>query len=162
MDFASIFLVISGTLVGLTSGILFDFSITIVPSLRALTAKQHIEAMQVINVKIVNLFFLVCFMGPVIFLPFTTYLHREAEQFPMLIIASALYIVGVIGVTVVGNIPLNNQLETVNLNQLSEEEAEPIRQDYQGVNARWMKWHTVRTVVSIMTTILILVICLSR
>lgn len=64
MTFENTILVVGGTLMGLLAGLLSVFSFAIVPALRSLNAKQHLAAMQAINVKIVNAVFLIIFFGP--------------------------------------------------------------------------------------------------
>jgi uncharacterized membrane protein len=47
------------------------------------------------------------------------------------------------------NIPLNNQLAKIDVNRLSEPEADRIRKEFQGPGAPWMRFHTVRTLAAI-------------
>jgi uncharacterized membrane protein len=61
-----------------------------------------------------------------------------------------------------GNIPLNNQLDKVNANQVVEGEADRVRTDFQGAGSAWMRWHNVRTIASILATALVFIACLSK
>jgi uncharacterized membrane protein len=162
MNFENIVLVTGGTLSALLAGLMFTFSNTVVPSLRAVSAREHIRIMQVINVKILNPVFMVVFMGPNLVLPLAAYLLRNGAEFPYLLAASALHIIGVLGVTGGGNVPLNNALDKVEVDRISDAEAERVRQDHQGVGSRWMMLHNVRTVASIVATILIFIACLVK
>jgi uncharacterized membrane protein len=160
--FESIVLVIGGTLSGLLAGLLFTFSNTIVPSLRAVSAREHIRIAQAINVKILNPIFMITFMGPSLILPLAAFLLRAGAEFPYLVTASALQIIGVFGVTGGGNVPLNNALDKVDVNGISDAEAEQIRQNYQGVGSRWMNLHIIRTLAATIATVLVFIACLVR
>lgn len=139
---------VGGTLTGLLAGLFSVFSFAIVPGLRSLNAKQHLAAMQAINVKIVNAVFLIIFLGPSGLLPLAAFLHRS----PLLWLAAALHVIGVNGVTIAGNVPLNDRL--------AEADAERPRQDFQGKGARWMRLHHLRTLAATAATVLAFIACL--
>lgn len=162
MTFENIVLVISGTLTGLLAGVFYAFDVAIVPALRKAKGTQHIAVMQAINDKIKNPVFFLSFFGPTILLPLAAYLHRGAGQFPLLLVAAVLHIIGANGVTIAGNIPLNEQLDKVNTEQLSEAEADRIRQEFQGQGAAWIRYHRIRTLTSTAATALIFIVCLSK
>jgi len=73
-----------------------------------------------------------------------------------------LHIVGVNGITIVGNVPLNNGLAKVNVDKLSETEAEQIRGTYHGQGSSWMRLHNLRTLVAVVATATIFIVCLSN
>jgi uncharacterized membrane protein len=152
MTFAQVILISGGMLSGLLAGLLFGFSVAVIPGLRVVPPKYHIAVMQAINEKIKNPIFLASFVGPTFLLPLSVYLYREEAGFPWLLGAAALHILAVNGVTLLGNVPLNDQLGTVKLDQVSDETAEQIRKDYHGGGALWMRWHMVRTIASALAT----------
>jgi uncharacterized membrane protein len=162
MTFENIVLVVGGTLTGLMAGLFYAFNVAFVPALRAIKGTQHIAAMQAVNKKIENPVFFLSFFGPTLLLPLAAYLHRGTEQFVWLVAAALLHIIGANGVTVAGNIPLNKGLDKVNADQLSEAEAERIRTEFEGPGSPWMRFHNIRTLMSIAATALVLVACLSK
>jgi uncharacterized membrane protein len=162
MTFENIVLVVGGTLTGLLAGVFYAFNVAFVPTLRHLKAKQHIETMQVINAKIKNPVFFLSFFGPTILLPLAAFLNRSTAEFPLLVMAALLHIIGSDGVTIAANIPLNEALDKVDVSQISEAEAEKIRQDFQGPGSSWMRFHAVRTLAATAATALIFIVCLSR
>lgn len=162
MMIGNVVLVIAGTLTGLLAGLFYTFNVGIVLALRSVNPKAHIEVMQQINTKIENMVFFPSFFGPTILLPLATFLHRDSSQFPLLLIASILHIVGANGITIARNIPLNRELARMDVNQISAEEAEIIRQDFQKVGSAWMRWHNIRTVASILATVLIFIACIIK
>jgi len=162
MTLENIVLVIAGTLTGLLAGVFYAFNVAIVPALRSIKGTQHIAAMQAINEKIENPVFFLSFFGPSVLLPLAAYLHRDGPQFPLLVAAAALHIIGANGVTVAGDIPLNNKLAKLDISQLSEAEADRIRQEFQGPGSPWMRFHNLRTLAAIAATARIFIVCLSK
>jgi uncharacterized membrane protein len=161
MSLENIILVLAGTVTGLSAGVYYTFNVGVVPALRDISPKAHIEFMRLLNVRIENPLFFLSFFGPAILLPLSAYLFRERDMFLLLVIAALLHIVGVISVTGVGNIPLNSKLADVDLNAISAEEADKIRREYQGPGTPWMRWHTVRTLAGTAATALIIIAALS-
>ncbi|MBL8163693.1 MAG: DUF1772 domain-containing protein [Anaerolineae bacterium] len=159
MPIINVLIIFVGTVSGLLAGLLFGFSTAVIPGLRAMPARQHIAAMQAINVKIVNPVFLLSFLGPTILLPLAAWLQREGAAFPWLLAAALLHIVGVNGVTIAGNVPLNDALDNVDAARMADDEAERIRQAYHGAGARWMVLHHVRTAASVTATALTFAAC---
>lgn len=162
MSFENIVLVLGGTLTGLMAGVFYTFNVAIVPAFRSIKGAYHIKSMQAINLKIKNPVFFLSFFGPTLLLPLAAYLHRETAQFPFLVTAAALHIIGANGVTIVGNIPLNERLDRVDVSSLSEAEAEQIAQEFQGQGSRWMRFHNLRTLASITAAALVLIACLTE
>ena len=162
MTLENIVLVIGGTLTGLMAGLFYAFNVAVVPALRHVKGTQHIATMNAINDKIKNPVFFLSFFGPTVLLPLAAYLHRGTESFPLLVGASLLHILGANGVTIVGNIPLNEKLAKVDAHQLSEAEADKIRQDFQGPGSPWMRFHNRRTLAAIVATALVFIVCLMK
>jgi uncharacterized membrane protein len=162
MTFDNLILIAGGTLTGLLAGVFYTFNVAVVPALRAVKGTRHIATMQAINDKIKNPVFFLSFFGPTILLPLAAYLHRGGAQFPLLVAAALLHIIGANGVTIVGNIPLNERLDKVDVEQLSEAEADHIRTEFQGRGSPWMRFHNIRTLTSIAATALVLIACLSK
>lgn len=157
MSIENIILVVGGILTGLLAGLFYTFEVAVVPALRRLKAAHHITAMQLINVKILNPAFFLTFFGPTILLPLAAFMHRGGPQFLPLLAAALLHIIGVNGITIVGNVPLNDRLAELDVAQLSDTEAERARDDYHGSGARWMRLHTLRTAAGILATGLVFI-----
>ncbi|HEX2622345.1 MAG TPA: anthrone oxygenase family protein [Phototrophicaceae bacterium] len=162
LTFENIVLVIAGTLTGLSAGVYYTFNVAVMPALRAIRGKQHIAMMQAVNIKIQNPVFFLSFFGPTVLLPLAAWQNRDLAEFPLLVAAALLHIVGVNGVTVVGNIPINDKLEKINTDHLSEEEADQIREEFHGTASAWMRLHNIRTITATLATALVLIACLSK
>jgi uncharacterized membrane protein len=147
----SIVLFITILFSGLVAGLLYSYSCSVNPGLKALSDKEYLHAMQSINRAIQNPVFFISFMGLLLLLPLCSWLsYKQATAIPFMyvLIAAIVYIVGVIGVTVVGNIPLNNQLEKFNLTNADAAQITDMRLRFEGA---WVSWHTVRTGASIIS-----------
>jgi len=148
----SLFLAI--LLTGLSAGLFYAWEVSVIPGTKRIPDRSYLETMQSINRAILNPAFFVVFFGSLLFLLVNSYLqYKEAVNLSFWIIAGATitYLIGTIGVTVMGNIPLNEALDAVNLNDLKSIELHHTRMAYEG---KWNQWHSVRTVFSVLAFIL--------
>lgn len=146
--FELITFITTGILTTLTAGTFFGYAISVNGALHKLKDDEYVRAMQAINVVIQNSVFLFCFMGPILLLPLSTILALDnPTQFWLLLIAAALYIVGVFGVTAFGNVPLNDRLA-----KADPSDATRARNEFE---RPWNRLHFVRTVAGIVVTTLI-------
>jgi uncharacterized membrane protein len=127
---------------GAMAGVFFTFSNSIMPALGRSDDRTFVEAMQKINVVIVNGRFLLFFIGALIAAAIAAALHLTAgsrRALPWLLIAFALYL-AVIIITGTVNIPLNNKLSAASL-----ADASAARDAFETV---WIRWNLARTVLS--------------
>lgn len=160
-SFANIALVLGGVTTGMHAGLLYDWSVNVVPSLRKLSPKRHIETFQVMNKTIENPVFFISFLGPIIFLPLAAFFFRGTPRFSWLLAAALVQIIGSNIVTISQHLPRNAQLAKVQASRLNDTEADKIRQDFQGRGSKWTGWHTVRTLASISATALVFIAAIS-
>jgi uncharacterized membrane protein len=123
---------------GIVAGLFFVFSVVIMPALARIPGSAGIAAMQAINIVIIRALFLVVFLGTAVA---TVALALLAPD-PLHLLAAAVYVVGVIGVTAAVNVPLNNALDAV---AADSAEGERLWRHYL---TRWTAWNHVRTVTS--------------
>ncbi|MEL7085134.1 MAG: anthrone oxygenase family protein [Cyanobacteria bacterium P01_A01_bin.3] len=100
----------------LTAGIFFAFSTFVMQALALQPAPPGISAMQSINITVINPWFMTAFFGPAIAGTALTVLAlRQWEQPGSMywLAGTLLYAIGTIGVTVAGNVPLNDALAAV-------------------------------------------------
>ncbi|MGF1570613.1 MAG: DUF1772 domain-containing protein [Nodosilinea sp.] len=101
---------------GLIAGVFFAFSSFIMGALGRLSPPTGIVAMQSINITVINPSFMVAFMGTAclcIFLAIAAGFNWHQPGAPYLLLGSLLYLIGTVGVTMAGNVPLNNALAMV-------------------------------------------------
>lgn len=131
--------VISTALVG---GIFYTFSSFVMGALARMEPREGMTAMQSINVVVLNPWFFGVFFGVGILCIVSvvlTVLSEDGAGQVFLYAGAALYLVGCIGVTAGGNVPLNDRLEQVDP---AEEASVAIWQDYL---VHWTRWNHVRT-----------------
>jgi uncharacterized membrane protein len=128
---------------GLVAGIFFAFSSFVMGALGRIPPEQGITAMQSINVVVINRSFLLVFFGTAVLclalLP-GAWFRWDTAGGKLLLLGSLFYLVGVVGVTMLGNVPLNDALAAV---QPASPEGAALWTHYLG---RWTFWNTVRTV----------------
>ena len=128
---------------GLMAGLFFVFSAFMMTALSKLGASQGIAAMQSVNVTILNPLFLIVFMGTAVLSLVTAVgaiWNWSAAGSGWTLAGSLLYLVGIILVTMVFNVPLNDALAAVDP---ASGEGATIWERYLDV---WVKWNHVRTV----------------
>ena len=126
-------LILTGNVTALMAGLFFAWSWSVTLGLRRLSDKEYLSAMQAMNRAILNPVFFVCFFGAALLLPLNAYLEfgrSTSNRFWYLFAATCFYLIGVMGVTVFGNIPLNNALEAFDLKTASTEEMAKSRSNF--------------------------------
>ena len=147
---------------GLVAGLLYSYSCSVNIGLKALPDAEYLQAMQSINIAIQNPYFFISFMGLLLLFPISArgfYSMQAMTSFYLLLIAISLYFIGVFGVTVFGNVPLNNQLAKFVISSASSDEISTMRSAFE---TAWNKFHLIRTVSAILSfafTILSIIKC---
>jgi uncharacterized membrane protein len=158
---ANFLLVLTATFSALMAGLFFAWSCSINAGLGRLSDIAYITAMQNINSAILNPLFFMVFFGAVILLPASTLVHYSQPisiRFWYLLAASIIYVVAVFGVTVFGNVPLNDALKNFQLQGASLQEIASQRLKFEGP---WVHLNNIRTIGSIVSTVLVILACLS-
>ena len=136
---------------GLVAGIFFAFSSFVMAALGRLPSDHGIAAMNAINVTVINPGFFLAFFGTAA-LCLAASAGVAVQWTPtggaLVLLASAIYLVGCIGVTIFRNVPLNNVLAAVTP---GTPEAAALWTRYL---SEWTFWNTVRTVAPIVSAIL--------
>ena len=99
----------------LTAGIFFAFSTFVMQALALQPPASGIAAMQSINITVINPWFMAAFFGPAAAGIALAVLASQQWDRPgaYWLAGTLLYLLGTIGVTFVGNIPLNDALAIV-------------------------------------------------
>ena len=128
---------------GLIGGVFFAFSTFIMKALSRLPAPQGIAAMQSINVVVINPLFLGALFGTGA-LCIALLVTGGGTIAPYARHAALAYLIGTLGVTMFGNVPLNNRLASIDP---QTESSSAIWQDYL---YRWTRWNHLRTAAAIL------------
>mgnify|MGYP003677959614 CR=1 FL=1 len=141
-------------LTGLSAGLFYAWSVSVIPGTQKVLDTTYLEAMQSINRAILNPAFFFIFFGSVIFLSIASIyeFHDNKWVFGILLTASITYLIGTVGVTAFGNVPLNDQLDALHLTELSQEKIMAFRKFYED---NWNRLHMIRTVFSVLSFLLV-------
>ena len=144
-------------LVGLIAGLLYGYDCSVIKAFRNLTDREYLRAFQSINRAILNPYFFVSFMGSLLVLPVVTWLSYKAvppASFYLLLAATILYAIGVFGVTMFGNVPLNNQLDRFDISNAAPDAIRAMRQKFE---TSWNRFHAIRTYAAILSFLLTII-----
>lgn len=144
-----LFQFISILLTGLLAGLFYGFNCSVVKGLGNLQDEVYLYAFQSINKEIQNPYFFLSFLGSLLVLPVTSWFcfkNGDSLPFYLLLSATSIYLIGVFGVTVLGNVPLNEQLARFPINSATENEISLMRKSFE---TAWNRHHSIRTVAAI-------------
>ena len=139
----------------LSTGFFFAWSVSVILGTKKVGDLTYLETMQSINREILNPVFFTVFFGSMLMLFVSAYLQYSYRPMFWFIIASAIvYLIGTFGVTAIGNVPLNNELETLNLKGMSLSDLKNFRTYYE---SNWNRYHLVRAVANLGSFILLVI-----
>lgn len=155
-------LLVATLLCSLVAGLLFAFAVVVMPGLATLGDGDFLRAFQAIDRIIQNNqpVFLLVWVGSAVALLASVALgfgHVDGVARTMLVAAAVVYLLGVHAPTVTINIPLNNKVQTLQIDTMDETALKAARQDFE---PRWIRWNSIRTVLASLVTVVLLVLLL--
>jgi len=140
-------------LTGLSAGLFYAWSASVIPGTQKLANPTYLETMQSINRAILNPRFFLIFFGSAVFLSIASIyeFHTNKVTFWLILSASIFYLFGTVGVTAFGNVPLNDQLDLMKLAELNSDKIDAFRTFYE---TKWNRLHLIRTVFAVMAFML--------
>jgi len=156
MKTETIILAIAILFTGLMAGIFFTWSNTVKPGIGKLSDIEYLTALQSMNRVILNNTFKLVFIGAVIavaLVPVFYFNLYPKNIFWLFISALIIYWVGAFGVTIFGNIPLNEILDKSNLEYMTLSEINALR---ISIESKWNNLNLIRSVSSFITFILLI------
>lgn len=154
---ATVLILVSALSSALVAGMFYAFSSFVMAALGRIPANEGINAMNSINVTVITPSFMVFFMGSAllgIVLGGWALLSISQLDSQLILLACLLYVVGCFGVTMVFNVPLNNQLAATS----------PIDGSvfWQSYLQTWTMWNTVRTVAAALAAVVFVAVALRQ
>jgi len=146
MKMQTILLFASVLCTGLIAGLFYSYSCSVMGGLARLSNENFLAAFQSIDKAIQNPLFLSNFLGMALLLPITTIVVHRSGSFSWMLLATIIYFVGILAVTIGGNIPLNEKVAQFPLSTASAESIAKMREAFEN---RWNNFHTIRTIASI-------------
>lgn len=138
-------------LTGLLAGLFYGYDCSVIKGLGNLQDEVYLQSFQSINKAIQNPYFFISFVGILLVLPVSSWLsysNSNLASFYLLLSATLIYFIGVFGVTIFGNVPLNEQLANFSISTATEAEISAMRQTFE---KPWNTYHTIRTIASIIS-----------
>lgn len=136
---------------GIVAGLFFIFSFSVMSALALMPKKDGMLVMQHINNTILNPAFFTAFLGTAVAcVVLAVYaIWQQPPNAGWLLAGSLAYLIGAFGVTMVGNVPLNLKLDTLDA---TSQQGQAFWVTYQ---TRWLLWNHLRTVISTASTALL-------
>lgn len=153
-------LMLATLLTTLVTGFILLFAIVVMPGLAKLPDADFLRTFQVIDRVIQNNqpLFIFVWMGSAISLLIAAALGitQLSGVARLLLIAAALsFIVGTQLPTLAINIPLNNHVQSLNIDTLEENSQRREREQFE---SRWNRWNAIRTLFSGLTSVLLIMV----
>jgi uncharacterized membrane protein len=153
-------LILATFLCSLAAGLLFAFAIVVMPGIRSLNDREFIRAFQVMDGVIQNnqpLFVLVWVGSVVVIIISAVFGFGQLDGVGRLLIifAALAYILGVQLPTITINIPLNNKLQTLDVDAMNETTHKTARKDFE---PRWNRWNSIRTAIASLVSALLIIL----
>jgi uncharacterized membrane protein len=141
----AVVLLVTGLGAALVAGAFAVFSVLVMPALAALPGPAGVAAMQSVNRTAVRPVFMTLLFGTALLCLVVGGLELAGSRRPLVLIGVVLYLVGVVGVTGLANVPLNDALAVTDV-------------PWTDYVRRWTAWNTVRTLASLASAVLLVVV----
>ena len=145
---------------GLIAGVFYAYAVSVNLGLAAQPDASYVATMNAINERIQNPLFFLSFFGAVLFLLAALAVHLpkpRSSRFWLIALASALYVGGGFLLTVIVNVPLNEELARV-----ADASAGELARARAGYEGPWNFWNGVRAVLSSLAFVILVGACLLR
>jgi uncharacterized membrane protein len=145
----------------LVAGLLFGFAVVVMPGIAKLTDKEYLLAFKNMDgiIQDNQPLFILVWAGSILSVIVTLVLgvmNLNGTQIYLLSAASVLYLLGVQLPTFRFNIPLNNSLQSLDIETLRETEFTLFRSDFEAPWNRWNRFRTVNAIVAVSMFLLVL------
>ena len=134
---------------GLVAGCFAVFTLVVMPALVALPTQAGVVAMQSVNRVAVRPVFMVLLFGTGVLCLALAAVELAGDSRLPVLAAAAVYLAGVVGVTVLANVPLNDGLAALDAGTAGAAQA------WQDVAGAWTRWNTVRSLAALVSAALL-------
>ena len=158
MELIQLAILLSALLCSLVAGLVFTFAIVVMPGIKTMDDLAFLQSFKAMDRVIQNNqpIFMLVWLGSAAVLLASTLLgiwRLEGLDRILLIVACLIYLFGVHLPTVAINVPLNNHIQSLDLDPLA---APALREARASFESRWIRWNGIRTVLAILTTTVLL------
>ena len=153
LKFTSLVLAILFT--GISAGLCFTWSNAVSPGIGKLNNLGFLQSFQQMNRTIINPAFIVVFFGPFLINLLNLYLFKSTSNTLvwLLAVATIIYFIGVVLITILGNVPLNEMLDKTDLSTANMDQLKSLRGHFE---VKWNRLHLIRTLASTISFLLLI------
>ncbi len=160
MAILQITLFLATFLCSLAAGFVLAFALVVMPGIRSLNDREFIRAFQVIDGVIQNNqpIFMLVWVGSVVALVTSAVLgigQLDGAGRLLIIFAALAYLLGVQLPTFTINVPLNNKLQTLDVDAMNESTQKAARKDFE---PRWNLWNSIRAAFASLASALLIIL----
>ena len=164
MDFLDFMLIPSVILCALVTGFIFTYAIVVMPGFSKLSDKEFIKAFQVTDEVIQNNqpLFMITWIGSIISILLTIIVATATTGLSnswLIILVGVIYLLGVQGVTIVIHLPLNNHIQKMNIDKMTDKDLGEERRKFQ---KKWNFFNNIRTSVAFSVCVTLILILTMR
>jgi len=143
-------------LTGLSAGLCFTWNNAITPGIGRLDNYGYLTSFQQMNKTIINPTFIIVFFGPFILGLVNLYVFKNTSNSAIwsLGLAVLIYFLGVVLITIFGNVPLNEVLDKSDLVATSQKDLKILRNSFEN---KWNQFHLIRTLSALASFALLLI-----
>ena len=160
MDIFQTALILSAFLCSLVAGFLFAYAIVVMPGIKTLNDREFIRTFQVTDRIIQNnhpIFMLVWLGSAIAIIVSALYGIGRLQGIDLflLVLATLAYVLGVQTSTIAIHLPLNNKLQTLDVDTMNETDIKVARNDFE---PRWNTSNLIRTAIANFVSILLIIL----
>ena len=164
MDFLDFMLIPSVILCALVTGFIFTYAIVVMPGFSKLSDKEFIKAFQVTDEVIQNNqpLFMITWIGSIISILLTIIVATATTGLSnswLIILVGFIYLLGVQGVTIVIHLPLNNHIQKMDIDKMTDKNLGEERRKFQ---KKWNFFNNIRTSVAFSVCVTLILILTMR
>ena len=159
MEIFYFFLFLSIVTCSLVTGFIFTYAIIVMPGLSKLNDKEFLKAFQVTDAVIQNKqpIFMLTWVGSILsilslILISITYVGLSETW--LIVLVALIYLLGVQGITILIHLPLNNQIQKLNLEKLKDENLKNERLNFE---TKWNFFNNIRTTIAFFVSLTLLI-----
>ena len=159
MEFFYFFLFLSILSCSLVMGFIFTYSIVVMPGLSKLSDKEFLKAFQVTDAVIQNKqpIFMLIWVGSIVSvlsLILISIAYVGLSETWLIVLVALIYLFGVQGITILIHLPLNNQIQKLNLEKLKDENLRNERLNFEN---KWNFFNNIRTTIAFFVSLTLLI-----
>jgi uncharacterized membrane protein len=163
LNFLEVSLILSILSCSLVTGFIFTYSVVVMPGFSKLNDKDFIRAFQVTDNIIQNNqpLFMLIWIGSILSVISTivfSIFNINADYSIFIIVTGFFYLIGVQGLTISIHIPLNNNIQKIDVDKEDELKLNEVRKEFE---IKWNYYNRIRTVVAFTVTTLLMLILLN-